>query len=91
MPEVQYQAEEPDHKYLEVEGVEVSFGPSGGQWKHSYDGEDAWIRADWEHGDNRPHENQSVSMSESDRQLSNMIAKDVAQFLHPKDGNLQYQ
>ena len=56
--------------------MKVSFAPSGGQWKHSYDGKDPTVLADWEHGEFRPHDNKSVSMSESDREVIALIIAD---------------
>ena len=49
MPDLQYQYEKPDPKDLDVEGVEITFGLTGGQWNHWYDGGDPSALADWKH------------------------------------------
>ena len=82
VPVIDYRHEEPDPKTLDVEGVEVSFGPCGGQWKHWYDGEDPTVLNDWEHGEFVPH-HMCRRLDESDRELADLIRTQVSEFLFP--------
>ena len=82
MPDIQYDPDEPPPQQLEVEGVEVSFGPMGERWQHSYDGEDPSALADWllfQPG---------RSISEDDRDLAIDILRQTRQFLDGADNRM---
>ena len=79
MPDLQYQHEKPDPNDLDVEGVEMTFGLTGGQWKHWYDGEHQSALADWEH---REICNECDS-GEGDREPLHSIESQVYVFFAP--------